>query len=166
MSISKAQKAGAALGAVVLASSAMAVAPVIVNGANTAEVQGVETPAPEASETIDVRTPVPVKGEFAYAQDKVTDTSTLANVFSRAAATLCQTLPEYVAPDGDFEVTSNNMSSSYLEWIKSAGKKSAEASTQLLACVCASNLPGGGAAANVEVSGVTVESIAQEARAL
>ena len=39
------------------------------------------------------------------------------------------------------------------------------AKTLVMACACASNVPGGGAIANAEVSGVSLEAIAQMAGA-
>lgn len=102
-----------------------------------------------------------VQGEFSYDQATVTSNEAIANVFQKAAATLCQTMPEYgvtvakegmgiievSGPDGSFSATVDELADG-------------EDFGAIMGCACATNAPGGGAIANAEVEGVALATIA------
>lgn len=108
-----------------------------------------------------------VQGTFSFDQATVTSNEAIANVFQRAAATLCQTLPDYgvsvveqgmdaikvAGPDGSFVATVDELSDG-------------EDFGTIMGCACATNAPGGGAIANAEVQGVALTAIAALAQAI
>lgn len=155
------KKTGAILGAVALVSvGAAGVAPLMAQA---------ETPVPDvqAAETahVDSAAVARAHGSFAFDQTTISSTESITTVFGKAAATLCGGLPNYgvnavtraIAVSGDvdaaFEATVSEMAAD------------AETRELIMACACASNIPGGGAIANAEVSGVTLESLAAMAGA-
>ncbi|MCI8366739.1 MAG: hypothetical protein HFJ66_03955 [Eggerthellaceae bacterium] len=120
------------------------------------------TAADEASGVVDaVRA---VEGTFSFTQDAVTSNADLSGVFSKAAATLCAALPTYsveavssaiqvTGPEASFEATVADMAADE------------DAVSYQMACACASNVPGGGAIANAEVEGVSLETLVMMALA-
>ena len=103
---------------------------------------------------------VQIAGEFAFSQAAVTPNATISEVFAKAAATLCASMPAYSdacacqallvsAPGAFSEATVGQLS---------AG---AESSSYTLACACATNAPGGGAVANADVSGLSLAGLAR-----
>lgn len=105
-----------------------------------------------------------VEGAFSFSQDAVTSNGDIANIFQKAAATLCQAMPEYAAvgntgsievsgPDASFAATVDEM----------AGD---EDFGSIVGCACATNGPGGGAIANAEVQGVALATIAALTQAI
>ena len=163
MKAQTAKKTGAVLGAVALVSAGVAsVAPVVAEA---------ESPAVGAVQTVDATaaastSAAPVlHGVFTYDQSVVTANANITNVFGKASAVLCNAMPSYgaialsqaIAVSGDvdaaFEATVAEMASNE------------DARRLVMACGCASNVPGGGAIANAEVSGVMLEAIANRAQA-
>ena len=107
---------------------------------------------------------VPVEGTFSFDQGSLTATESIAGVFAKAAAVLCTAMPAYEtqaasaidesAPGGaSFTATVDEM----------ASEEGAE--SYIMACSCASNVPGGGAIANAEVEGVSLATILKMAAA-
>lgn len=120
------------------------------------------TAADEAAGTVEAVKAV--EGVFSFTQDTVTPNQDISGVFSKAAATLCAALPAYsveavsnsiqvTSPSGAFEATVADMAASE------------DAVSYQMACACASNVPGGGAIANAEVNGVSLETFAKMALA-
>lgn len=102
-----------------------------------------------------------VQGEFSYDQATVTSNDAIANVFQKAAATLCQTMPEYgvtVAKEGmgiiEVSGPDGSLSATVDELVDG------EDFGAIMGCACATNAPGGGAIANAEVEGVALATIA------
>ena len=105
-----------------------------------------------------------VAGEFAYSQSAVTSADDIRGVFCVAARTLCASMPDYgvslakqaIAVSGgkSFVATVDEMASA------------SEEDSFLLACVCASNVAGGGAAANAQVQGVKLAAVDAQAGVL
>ena len=104
-----------------------------------------------------------VEGTFSYTQDAVSSNAEISGVFCKAAATLCASLPTYgceavkaaavtvAGPNASFTTTVDEL----------AGEE--EATSYVMACSCATNVAGGGAIANAEVEGVSLETLVQMA---
>ena len=104
-----------------------------------------------------------VEGSFSYDQDAVTANAEISGVFCKAAATLCASLPTYgcetakaaaitvAGPGASFTATADEL----------AGEEGA--ASYVMACSCATNVAGGGAIANAEVEGVSLETLVQMA---
>ena len=122
----------------------------------------VETGSQSESNLVNVPT---VSGTFSYSQTALTPNKTITEVFCKAAATLCASLPDYgcsyvqasINVSGDVD---NAFSATVSEMTDQEG-----AAKHVMACACASNVPGGGAIANAEVEGVSLESVAAMAQA-
>ena len=104
-----------------------------------------------------------VEGTFSYTQDALSSNAEISGVFCKAAATLCASLPTYgceavkaaavtvAGPNASFTATVDEL----------AGEE--EATSYVMACSCATNVAGGGAIANAEVEGVSLETLVQMA---
>lgn len=157
--------AAAAMSAVALVG--MSVTPYVAQGITSADVA-----APEAAVIADqgeagaaLETARAVEGMFSFTQDAVTSTQNISSVFAKAAATLCQAMPAYTC-----ESTAKTLA------ISGPATPEIQATIQdlaardgnpgfIMACACATNGPGGGAVANAEVEGASIESIAALAAA-
>lgn len=101
-----------------------------------------------------------VEGTFSYDQSVLSSVADISGRFSKAAATLCTSVATYqktvsaqpIDIGGDVEA---GMSATLSDLAEEEGAEAFE-----MACSCASNIAGGGAIANAEVEGVTLESIA------
>ncbi len=143
--MTKTKTIGAAASSLLLLSSAaLAAAPAVMDiTADAAPAGAVEQAAEaKAAETAGVQE---VVGQFSYDQGVVTSNETIASVFAKAAATLCQ---------------ATAMEATVAEMAEEEG-----ADSYMIGCSCASNLPGGGAIANAEVSGISLASLATMAGA-
>ena len=92
----------------------------------------------------------------AAATRQVTSNETIASVFAKAAATLCQTTADGY---GVYTAQAIKVSVAGLPTMEATVAEMAEeegADSYVLGCSCASNAPGGGAIANAEVSGVSL----------
>lgn len=99
-----------------------------------------------------------VEGQFSFDQAVVSDNGSIAGMFSKAAAVLCEGLPVYeaasagpiavTAGDAAFDATVDEMAAED------------EAASYLMGCACSTNGPGGGAIMNAEVQGVALSCIA------
>lgn len=106
-----------------------------------------------------------VQGTFEFDQAVLSTTADISNVFSKAAATLCSSLPVYADARSEEPITvggdvDRGYSATLSEMAEEEGTEAYD-----MACSCASNVPGGGAIANAEVEGVALASIADLAQA-
>lgn len=106
-----------------------------------------------------------VEGVFTFDQAVLSSTSDISNVFSKAAAVLCASMPEYGEPRGEEPINvGGDVDQAYSATLfELADEEGVDAYD--MACSCASNVPGGGAIANAEVEGVALASIADKAQA-
>lgn len=119
----------------------------------------------EETSAIDAVAPVmKVQGDFSFTQTKITDAAEISGVFSKAVAALCASMPEYgvAAASGPITTTGGTTLQATVEEMQA--DEAAEA--VIMACACASNIAGGGAMANADVSGVTLKTVAALAQAL
>ncbi|WP_418385343.1 hypothetical protein [Adlercreutzia sp.] len=155
----------------------MSAVALISGGAGVAQAATIEpaAAAPAAATTLaaadaaDTEAPArAVEGTFSYTQDAVSSNAEIGGVFCKAAATLCASLPTYgceavkaaavkaaavtvAGPNASFTATVDEL----------AGEE--EATSYVMACSCATNVAGGGAIANAEVEGVSLETLVQMA---
>ena len=147
----------------------MSAVALISGGAGVAQAATIEpaAAAPAAATTLaaaDTEAPArAVEGTFSYTQDAVSSNAEISGVFCKAAATLCASLPTYgceavkaaavtvAGPNASFTTTVDEL----------AGEE--EATSYVMACSCATNVAGGGAIANAEVEGVSLETLVQMA---
>ena len=147
----------------------MSAVALISGGAGVAQAATIEpaAAAPAAATTLaaaDTEAPArAVEGTFSYTQDAVSSNAEISGVFCKAAATLCASLPTYgceavkaaavtvAGPNASFTATVDEL----------AGEE--EATSYVMACSCATNVAGGGAIANAEVEGVSLETLVQMA---
>lgn len=151
---------------ILAASSALALAsagvvPLAALTAPTAEA------APVAQETAASTTlaapataPVKVEGTFAFTQDAVTSTEQLSSVFAKSVAMLCQSLPKYEVERCMTQLVLAAPASPVIQATVRELAQDENGISLTMACACASNVPGGGAMANAEVEGVSLESVA------
>lgn len=105
-----------------------------------------------------------VVGCFAYDQLATTPAIDISSVFAKAAAALCASTPEYglTCACAALQVTAPGTSLQAAVPDLAAGD---ETSSYTLKCACASNVAGGGAVANADVSGVSLAGVAKAAGA-
>lgn len=101
-----------------------------------------------------------VQGSFAFDQEALTATSAIASTFVKAASSLCASMPDYDVSQLDQRIAVRGSDGSYAEATLSDMEKAEGAKAHVMACSCASNVAGGGAVANAEVSGVDFETVA------
>lgn len=106
-----------------------------------------------------------VEGSFSYDQSAVSSNKTISDVFCKAATALCSSLPNYgiTSAQPPLSVT-GDVDNTFSATVDDMANQEGTAS-HVMACACASNLPGGGAIANAEVEGVSLESVAKLAQA-
>lgn len=106
-----------------------------------------------------------VQGAFSYTQEAITPTSAVSSVFSKAAAVLCQgAVQEGASLATDTVLTVVNAAGDELTVaLADDGSGDALRERKVLSCACSTNLPGGGAIANVEVEGVSLATLAAQA---
>lgn len=133
--------------------------------------QPVAVDAPEAAVAADqaagkqvAAAPV-VSGDFAFAQDVITPNDTIGTVFAKAAATLCQcTAQEAATCCASAIAVGGDVTGAFSATV--ADMAAGDASTRvIMGCSCATNVAGGGAIANAEAEGVTLESVYARAQA-
>lgn len=113
--------------------------------------------ATEAQEVIAVVKAV--EGTFSFTQNAVTSNETISNVFSKAAATLCASLPTYSADSAKVALLSVSTPDASFEATVADAAASEGSTSYMMACSCATNVAGGGAIANAEVEGVSLETL-------
>ncbi len=116
-----------------------------------------------ASEVQTVATEKAVEGTFTYSQTETTANDAISSVFTKAAATLCQTLPTYCAACGGM-IQVTGLGGSFDATVSDMAGDDEQASS-IMACSCSSNVAGGGAVANAGVSGVGIAQVASLAGA-
>ena len=149
----------AASSLILLSSAALAAAPAVMDITADASPAAATRQATEASVAAEATGVQRVEGQFSYDQGVVTSNETIASVFAKAAATLCQATADgygvYTAQAIKVSVAgSPAMEATVAEMAEDEG-----ADSYVLGCSCASNAPGGGAIANAEVSGVSLASL-------
>lgn len=155
-------KVGAVAGTMILAGSGMfAALPAMAEEAAAPSADaGVASAVPDgaAAEMPGAFASQNVEGTFSYSQDAVTDNATITNVFKKAMATLCTGLPQYAAQEVHSMVIkgSSTMEATVEEMAAEEGTTS-----YTVGCACSSNVAGGGAIVNADVSGVSLASVAQ-----
>lgn len=120
--------------------------------------------ADASAKTVAAKAPV-VSGDFAFAQDVITPNDTIGTVFAKAAATLCQCATQEAATCCASAIAvGGDVTSAYSATV--ADMAAGDASTRvIMGCSCATNVAGGGAIANAEAEGVTLESVYAQAQA-
>ncbi|MGV8083303.1 MAG: hypothetical protein AB2L09_06710 [Coriobacteriia bacterium] len=99
-----------------------------------------------------------VQGLFTFSQDVTTPNDTIKNVFGIASSALCSKPGSATSADiADQTVTVSNGESSYSASVGDLAKSNSQ--KKIMGCACSGNLAGGGAIANAEVTGVSVQSI-------
>ena len=140
----------AASSLILLGSAALAAAPAVMDITADASPAAATQQATEASAAAEATGVQRVEGQFSYDQGVVTSNETIASVFAKAAATLCQTTAAIKVSVAGLPT----MEATVAEMAEEEG-----ADSYVLGCSCASNAPGGGAIANAEVSGVSLASL-------
>ena len=101
-----------------------------------------------------------VFGQFAFTQDAVTPVSQLAGAFSKSAAVLCQSLPQYGCQECVNQLILSAPGSPEVQAAVQELAQREGGASFTMACACATNAPGGGAMANAEAQGVLLKSLA------
>ena len=154
---------GAALGAATLLSGTMSVAfaaeqPTAAghNGEATAVSNAAVAQASFEAAQVNVKT---VAGQFAFDQDAVSTTGSISSVFCKAAASLCASLPQYGTQHASQLIAISGNGTTFTATVNDLAAEG-DAQAYTLACACATNVAGGGAVANANVSGVSLATIA------
>ena len=155
--MSKTKAAGAILGSVALASSALVIAApaVAATGSTMAEAAVAEANQGVAAGT--AAQSARAEGSFSYTQSAVTPVSDIKGVFCKAASALCASLPDYGIQHASDITVSNGGQTMQLAIADAQGEEGYGSYT--LACSCATNAPGGGAVANADVTGMKLAAI-------
>ena len=100
-----------------------------------------------------------VQGSFSFDQTTVSENSVIANIFQKATAALCSSLPDYDVREADRTIAVGGDVSQEFEATVDDMAEAEGAESYTIGCACASNVPGGGAIVNAEVEGVALESV-------
>lgn len=100
-----------------------------------------------------------VSGTFAYDQAVTTSNATISTLFTKAAATLCASLPEYGMTQTSIAVSVSGPNGLYSGTVADMAAEDGAASA-LMGCACATNTAGGGAIMNAQAQGVALATIA------
>lgn len=116
-----------------------------------------EAPAIAEAQAVDAgqKTLQAVEGEFSFTQGKITSMS----AFNKAAAAVCASLPNYIVECTCWNIALQSGDTQLTATVADM-MADGEMETHLMGCACASNVAGGGAIGNAEVSGVSLASIA------
>lgn len=157
------KKSGAVLSAAMLASMGMAgianAAPVIADGGSQAE-----SAAQAATDVQKGAAAKQVEGTFSYNQAMTTSNATITDVFSKAAAVMCHSMPEYTVANAKAIRVGGAAGQSFSATVDQLGGQQ-NGRSLVIACACSTNGAGGGAIANAQASGVMLETIAAFANA-
>ena len=149
------KKATAVVGCAMLASSAI-VAPAMAIESNGTCV-AIQDVSQEAVATESHDAVSKVVGTFVYTQDSLSSNEYISGIFSKAAATLCASLPDYAVRSVASDLRVSGIDG--LSWTVPEQMLEEGDSAKIIGCSCASNAPGGGAVAQAEVSGVSLEAL-------
>lgn len=157
--------AGSITGAAVLMGSALMLTPVSALALN----EDAQAPQQEAAITADETTRTTsqtvtvseVQGTFGFNQTVCSTVKDFTSVFNKAAATLCEGLPVYdaEAASGSIEVT-NVAANTVLSTSVDELAQQDDVTNMIIGCACSSNVAGGGAIANADISGVALSALA------
>lgn len=153
------KKWAAAAGSIVLASSALAGVGTAVAAEGVADVPQAAAEAAEGAQGAGAVKQATVQGDFAYDQATVTPTATISTMFTKAAATLCTTAPEYAqqcVANCPIHVTGNGaaLDATVADMAGEDGAKS-----MIMGCACSTNAAGGGAIMNANAEGVAIATV-------
>lgn len=154
--VSNLKKSGAVLSVAMLASMGAAgvanAAPVVADSAIQAEsaAQAVGAQKEAAAKQ--------VEGTFSYDQAVTTSNASITDVFSKAAAVMCHSMPEYTVANAKAIRVGGPAGQSFSATIDQMGGQQNDGSI-VIACACSTNGAGGGAIANAQASGVMLETI-------
>ena len=168
MSMTTAKTLGAVVGVVALAGTTAggALAPLAAEAVTAPDAGAVAAVECESESALTgVASVREVQGAFAFTQDAITSNEALSGVFQKAAAQLCVAIPDYAATTVARAILVQGPSADAFEATLSELDGEDATESRVMACACATNLPGGGAMANAEVSGVTLEALASLASA-
>ena len=156
--MSKTVKKATAVGCAMLASSAVVAPAMAIESNGACDAVAIQDASQEIVATESHDAVSKVIGTFAYTQDSLSSNEYISGIFSKAAATLCASLPDYAVR----AVTSDLMVRGVdgLSWTVPEQMLEEGDSAKIIGCSCASNAPGGGAVAQAEVSGVSLEALA------
>ena len=147
----------------VASSAAMVATPGVQALADTDPAAGAVQTAKDSTVAAPTARVADVAGVFAFDQSAVTDNRDIASVFRSAAATLCTSLPKYAVEGMGSDTLVSGPADTY--GIVVGDSAQSDGDTVMIGCVCASNVAGGGAAANARVTGVSLQSLATRAGA-
>lgn len=154
--VSNLKKSGAVLSVAMLASMGAAgvanAAPVVADSAIQAE---------SAAQAVGVQKEAAAKqveGTFSYDQAVTTSNASITDVFSKAAAVMCRSMPEYTVANAKAIRVGGPAGQSFSATIDQMGGQQNDGSI-VIACACSANGAGGGAIANAQASGVMLETI-------
>lgn len=157
---SKFKIVGSSLGALALLTPAVAAAlPVDAQAQEAADVVATAAEGTQSATQI-----FEVQGTFSYDQSTTTATQAIVEVFNKAATTLCAALPQY-AVDAQGRILCIKSPGLTLSATVDELAENASEESYIIGCACSSNIAGGGAIMNAEVSGVSVASVAARAQA-
>lgn len=156
--------AGSVAGAAVMMGSTLMLTPM------AALAMGVDAPAVPVQEAAAAQdtavadqsvAPARVEGTFAFDQGALTTNKDIANIFSKAAATLCEGLPAYggEVSGGTVKVTNLDANAVCEATVEELAEQT-DVENLVVGCACSSNVPGGGAIVNAEVSGIPIAAVA------
>lgn len=152
-----------ALGLIMAAGSVAAAVPSDALAVPAAGDEAAQEAAVEAS-AVPARATAKVEGAFSFTQEAVTDNGYISQVFRKASAVLCQApyLAEAAEAGLPIQVT-GSVDEGFTVQVGEDDGQGRE--TKLVGCACSTNGPGGGAVANAEVAGLTLEALAVQAGA-
>lgn len=105
-------------------------------------------------------------GLFSFSQTAITPNWKIAQIFQKASNALCNASSELTvnAPD-DWTITvTGDVANAYTATLGSFAADDEQ--TKIMGCSCASNMPGGGAVINAEVTGIPLAVIIEQAKPL
>ena len=139
------KKATAVVGCAMLASSAIVAPAMAIESNGTCDAVAIQDAVSKGV------------GTFVYTQDSLSSNEYISGIFSKAAATLCASLPDYAVRSVASDLRVSGIDG--LSWTVPEQMLEEGDSAKIIGCSCASNAPGGGAVAQAEVSGVSLEAL-------
>ena len=157
--------AGALASLTLLAGAGAAVAVPAVQGGADAAVRADIATGDDAAKGSLLTTVAQVEGAFSFDQGALSSNGSIADVFCKAAASLCASLPDYGVERAQPSIDVSGDGGTAFSATVDEMKDRKGAASHVMACACASNGAGGGASATAEVEGVSLQSIAEMAEA-
>lgn len=154
MSISTSKKTGSVLGAVVLIGAGVTAG--VPAMADTFDAPTTLVQNSDAPENVQA---VKVEGVFNYDQTVMSSHKNISDVFIKASTALCNAMPNYGGVELARVISISGENTPSFEGTLGEIAQQTEEGTMIMACACSSNIAGGGAIINAEVSGVSVASL-------